>query len=96
MLSNCLRDVLELSRLAQVFARLDQLVHERHCFENVSKFDRAFILVNIQKMRKHDPLCKDALDFIEYFVAFLLDLLVALGHTAIDQAHADRSNLIDQ
>lgn len=91
----CLHDVLELCFFGQVCRGMYQLGEERHSLEDVGEFDGALTLVDVQKVRKHHTLRKDALDLIEHFIPLLLDLWISLSDAAVDQAHADRSNLID-
>jgi len=96
VLTNRLRDVLELCWLTQVITRLHKLVHEGHGLEYVGELDGAFILIDIQKVGQHDPLRKDALNFVEHLVSLLLYLCVALGYATIDQAHANWPDLVDE
>ena len=51
---------------------------------------------HIQKVRQNDAFSEDALDLVKYLVALFLDLWIALEHAAVNQGHADRSNLVDQ
>ena len=71
-------------------------MHEGHRFEDVSELGRALILVNIEEVGQHAPLCEDALDLVEHFVPLLLYLWIALHHAAIDQAHANRTDFVDK
>ena len=47
-------------------------------------------------MRKDNAFCEDAPDLIKHLIALLLNFWTALGHAAIDKAHADGANFVDQ
>ena len=96
MLAHRLRDIFKLGGLVQILTRLHELVHEGHRFENISELSRALVLVHVEEVRQDDPLGEDALDLVEHLVALLLYLGVALHHAAVDQAHANGTDLVDQ
>ena len=96
MLAHRLCDIFKLGGLVQILTRLHELMHEGHCFENISELSRAFVLVHVEEVRQDDPLGEDALDLVKHLVAFLLYLGIALHHATVDQAHANGTDLIDK
>lgn len=96
MLADCLRDVLELWRLTKVFRCLNKRVHERHSLEYVVELCRSFALVHVNKVRQKHTFGKNAPNFIEDFVPFLLNLRVPLHYAAVNKTHADGTNFVNQ
>jgi hypothetical protein len=70
-------------------------VHEGHCLEDVIELCRALALVNVNEVRQNYAFGENALDFVQDLVGFLLNLRVGLDYTAVDKAHADGADFVD-
>ena len=90
-----LYDILELFKLIQVCWVLDQGIEEAHALKDVGKVSWSVILEFVKEMGEDYALRENLLDLIKHFIALVLDVC-SLGHTALDEWHADWADVIDQ